>query len=326
MNDAVNQILINSSAIPGVSLKKGPDSTELLLKSAAGSGRQVYYSLFEGITIAFVQIDAPSWPEAGDNATITPFRINYCLSGRGELLLKNNTYIYLQNKDICISEQTTQREYLFPTRQYKGISIYFDMNLVSGLNELLRNLFDINIMELREIYCSDGKTYTAEVTEEIEHIFDELWKVSETFSVFYMKQYVLELLHLLSQKREILVKPHALYTGIQVEIAKQAEKILTSDLRRHYPVRILAEKFSVSETSLKNYFRGVYGQNISLYLRDIRMCAAAKMLTETQKPISEISQEIGYTNQGKFAALFRQKYKIPPLEYRRTQHMKKMKV
>ena len=29
----------------------------------------------------------------------------------------------------------------------------------------------------------------------------------------------------------------------------------------------LAEKFSVGETSLKNYFRGVYGQNISTYPR-----------------------------------------------------------
>ena len=64
------------------------------------------------------------------------------------------------------------------------------------------------------------------------------------------------------------------YTETQVEIAKRAAQILSDDLRQHIPVRQIAERFSVSETSLKNYFRGVYGQNISTWLREIRMTEA----------------------------------------------------
>ena len=90
------------------------------------------------------------------------------------------------------------------------------------------------------------------------------------------------------------------------------------------PMRSLAEQFSVSETSLKNYFRGVYGENVSDYLRNLRMNTAAKLLIETKMPISEISTQVGYTKQGKFSAVFKQQFGMNPLEYRRINRLKTM--
>ena len=109
-------------------------------------------------------------------------------------------------------------------------------------------------------------------------------------------------------------------------IAKKAEQILTADLRKHIPVRLLAEKFSVGETSLKNYFRGVYGQNISTYLREARMKAAAEFLEDTSRPIAEIAEQIGYSNQGKFAAVFKKQFGMSPLEYRRMKHLERLRL
>ncbi len=85
----------------------------------------------------------------------------------------------------------------------------------------------------------------------------------------------------------------------------------------------IAEQFGVSETSLKNYFRGVYGKNVSDYLRDLRMSTAERLLTETKLPISEIASQIGYTKQGKFAEVFRQQFQLNPLEYRRVKNLEK---
>ena len=105
------------------------------------------------------------------------------------------------------------------------------------------------------------------------------------------------------------------------EIAKRAAQILSDDLRQHIPVRQIAERFSVSETSLKNYFRGVYGQNISTWLREIRMNEAARLLSDTKRPIAEISEQVGYSNQGKFAAVFKKQFGLSPLEYRRSKNL-----
>ena len=74
---------------------------------------------------------------------------------------------------------------------------------------------------------------------------------------------------------------------------------------------------------MKNYFRGVYGKNISDYLRDLRMYTAEKLLIDTKMPISEIASQVGYTKQGKFAEVFRQRFQMNPLEYRRSKMLEK---
>ena len=105
------------------------------------------------------------------------------------------------------------------------------------------------------------------------------------------------------------------------DIAKRVEKIITSDLRQHHPAWELAAQFSVSETSLKNYFRGVFGQNISIYLREVRMKKAAELLTSTRLSVAEIAELVGYMNQSKFASVFKKQFGLSPLEYRRSKKL-----
>lgn len=96
-----------------------------------------------------------------------------------------------------------------------------------------------------------------------------------------------------------------------------------SDLRQHHPAWELAKEFSISETSLKNYFRGVYGQNISVYLREIRMNKAGELLATTRLSVAEIAEQVGYLNQSKFASVFKKQFGVSPLEYRRSRHLEK---
>ena len=112
------------------------------------------------------------------------------------------------------------------------------------------------------------------------------------------------------------------FTEAQVTIAKRTEKIITADLSKHHPARELADKFGISATSLKNYFRGVYGQNLSVYLKDLRMEKAADLLVSTTQSVSEVAEQVGYLNQSKFAAVFKKQYGQTPLEYRRSIHLK----
>ena len=95
-------------------------------------------------------------------------------------------------------------------------------------------------------------------------------------------------------------------------------------MKQHIPMKQIAQQFGVNETSLKNYFRGVYGKNISDYLQDLRMSIAEKLLADTKFPISEIALQIGYTKQGKFAEVFRQQFQMNPLEYRRSKKLSEL--
>lgn len=324
MSDVLTQILDNCASVSGASLKKGPNSIEFLLDSPYGTSRAVIYTLLPGMALTYFNINALALPDSEENIELKPLRFNYCVSGRVELLLEDDTYIYLKENDFCFSKQASKNESFFPARHYQGIALSFDIDFLSNSNRPILETFDLDFSRLQEIYCDRRGTYIAEANEEIKIILNKIWSSFESPSLFYMRLYVIELLHLLLKKKMCPAKACAFYTNIQVEIVKKAEEILTADLRRHIPIRLLAEQFSVGETSLKNYFRGVYGQNISAYLRDLRMNTAARLLAETEIPISEISIQIGYTKQGRFAAVFRQQFNMAPLEYRRAKRLEKL--
>ena len=321
LRDMIYSILENSDTVSDVTLKNSPNSSTLLLDRADGKGRMTFHTLFPGLTLAFIFVNAPVWPESDENSNLKPLLINYCVSGRSELLLDDGSYIYLKENDFCVSEQTAQKEYIFPTKQYQGIKIYFDLSLLlQSCGELLKS-FSLDLPTLEENYCGNHKTYINGADSELENIFQKLWRLSEKPSAFHLQIYMLELLHRLFNMEIRPPKTCGFYTETQVEIAKRAAQILSDDLRQHIPVRQIAERFSVSETSLKNYFRGVYGQNISTWLREIRMNEAARLLSDTKRPIAEISEQVGYSNQGKFAAVFKKQFGLSPLEYRRSKNL-----
>ena len=51
------------------------------------------------------------------------------------------------------------------------------------------------------------------------------------------------------------------------------------------------------------------------------MKAAAEFLANTSRPIAEIAEQVGYSNQGQFAAVFKKQFGMSPLEYRRAQKL-----
>lgn len=160
MRDMIDSILENSHSISGVALKNTPNSRELLLDQATGKGRMTFYTLFPGLTVAFIFVNAPAWPESDENSDLRPLLINYCISGRSELLLDDGSYIYLKENDFCVSEQTAQKEYIFPTGKYRGIKIYFDLALLSQSSGQIMETFDIDPAQLEELYCRKRKTYS----------------------------------------------------------------------------------------------------------------------------------------------------------------------
>lgn len=53
----------------------------------------------------------------------------------------------------------------------------------------------------------------------------------------------------------------------------------------------------------------------------MRMQEAAHLLASSKRPVAEISEQVGYSNQGKFAAVFKKQFGLSPLEYRRASRL-----
>ena len=318
MRPIINDILDISARVPGVC----QEDNVLLLDSGDGNGRMDFYPLWPGITLASVRVQATRWPESDINDTLHPLLVNYCVAGRSELSLDDGSYIYLQPGDCCVSIQTAQEAYIFPTGCYDGLKLYLDLPLLAAGENALE-AFDLDPATLVTRFCTRRGTTILETSGPLRETLQALWQLlaGTTPDPFYLRLRLLELLHLLLNASPSAAKPCSFYTETQVALAKHAATLLTADLSRHLPIREVAASLGISETSLKNYFRGVYGQSPAAYLRQARMNRAAELLAQTRLPVSTIAESVGYLNQSKFASVFKRHFGVTPLEYRRQHHL-----
>lgn len=318
--DRVNTASIVEScrALPGVSVEDREDGASLRLRSPEGRGRMDFYPLFPGLTLARIAVEAPSWPapqlEACTPEAKGPLLINYCLRGRCELILNDRRHVFLTAGQVSLTERFAQKEYLYPGRLYEGVELFLDPETAEAGVPLLREGFDLDLTALRQRYCPGGETFLADLPLP-EELVDRLLR---TESAAGRKTGVIDLLALLLSEESPAKAVQPVYrTRSQVEIARQTERLLMEDLAHPPTLRQLAERFGVSEGSVKNYFFSVYGESVSRYTARRRMALAAELLRETRLSVIEVAGRAGYLNQSKFSAAFRRAYGRSPLEYRR---------
>ena len=110
-----------------------------------------------------------------------------------------------------------------------------------------------------------------------------------------------------------------LYLTLQLlELGKPVVLALNiSDLQKRPTIEELSKKYLINTATLKDTFKGIYGQPIGTYMKEYRIKQAAILLRQTQATIAEIANQVGYENQSKFATAFRDVLKIAPAEYRK---------
>ena len=70
--------------------------------------------------------------------------------------------------------------------------------------------------------------------------------------------------------------------------------------------------------SFCRYFKKRTGKSFIQYVKDIRISLASKMLSSTEKPITQICYESGYNNLANFNFYFKSIMKMTPSEYRKN--------
>lgn len=309
-------------------IEKGPNSISFVTNTPEGRCVTSIFDALPFLHLIYFDIGVRSMPGDAAGSSFSagqpPIQLNYCISGKTELMLDDQSYIYMNPGDLCLSRQASQGETYFPLGYYQGIALYFEDAFFEAENQAFLREFLPDANLLKTIYLTQRGTFLGEAGPEIREVMDRLWKLYSNPEIFHKKLYLMELLHcLLNPALPCPEKSCVFFTNTQVEIAKKAEQLLTADLSTHIPIRTIAEQFGVSETSLKNYFRGVYGQNISTYLRDLRMRTGEELLLNTGLSIAEIAFQVGYTKQGKFAEIFKEQFGQTPLEYRRRKQLQK---
>lgn len=218
---------------------------------------------------------------------------------------------FIHTMDNCASEMS------FPLKHYRGISVVLNLEAVAKNPPGTLAESGIDILQFKEKFCTDGACFIMRAKDEIEHIFSELYSVPDCLQKPYFQIKVQELLlflYLVDVKKE---KQREIYTSPQVEVVKEIHKMLISDLQKRPTIEELSKKYLINTATLKDTFKGIYGQPIGTYMKEYRIKQAAILLRQTQATIAEIANQVGYENQSKFATAFRDVLKIAPAEYRK---------
>lgn len=78
----------------------------------------------------------------------------------------------------------------------------------------------------------------------------------------------------------------------------------------------LAEEFCLSQRHFNRRIKALVGLNTTLYIRNLRICKARTLLTETNLPISHVYTKCGFETPSYFSRVFHEYMGITPTDYR----------
>jgi AraC-like DNA-binding protein len=283
------------------------------------------YALADGFYLMNIDIRSTSIPNASaDPDWERVLIINYCFQGRCEVPLDDGRYIYLSEGELAMDIDRLKSDFYYPDAEYEGLEllIRLDDDRAESFKVLGEEFRAPKTLYKRVVQSAPPCIYC--VNALLARIMSDLrahMHRREDRGIVAMK--TTEWLMMLARHWDWLQRINKpVYSQSQVTIAKAVQGILMADLSKRYTARELARRFDVSETSLKTYFKYVYGCGYAAYQHNQRMKRAAKLLAETSKKVSEIATSVGYVSQAKFGKRFKETYGLTPLEYRRAEKLK----
>lgn len=213
-------------------------------------------------------------------------------------------------------------------RQHNKSSCKF-LSLLFNTGLLDNNLSDSTALRYitpffeNNIVCPSIITSETPGYEKILNIVDrsfEIYDKKQPFHELKLKAQLFDLFYqLLGQCCTTNTVANALKTSTSRDI-----KTVIDYIHEHYDTCIsiseLAALLDLSEHYFMRFFKSHIGITCVEFINDYRLNAAAKMLSETHKPISEIGIEVGINNISYFNRLFKKKFNATPKEYRFKNH------
>ena len=296
-------------------------SSELHCRTTDGAAKFILYEIYPGIFFVFNDVQASVLPKMtayeADDCICT---INYAASGTCGLYSSNGKYIYLRAGKLMLSSEQAEHSFEYPVGSYFGIEICI-MRRALESKEFL-SFFDIDIEQMLHICLQNS--HTTVIVENVnlfKNTIDDvmtLWQ-NEALDLSLLRLHALYILRMLTAgAAELRLGYEGALSKCQMDMAKKTEQLLTSDLASRRTIADIARSLDISATSLKNYFRTVYGQNISEYLKGKRIDEAKRLLKETNLSILEIANRVGFESQSKFTAMFHASLGLTPTEFRRS--------
>lgn len=289
---------------------KGDFGTILIEEYNAGSFtiRYTFFSLLKKLTAQF-RTHAP----AICTRIATKSDWHFSLGAENEIRLKQGQFV-LYNLNAAREKIVFEKG-----REYRS----FDLIQHSGKLEELVQKFPT----LAKIVSSDNNgrsVFPAKPGWAAPEMMDILRDIPECnldgdLREFYFSHRMQELFFLLLTwtSKYVDVEYEEIPTEDEIIAVREVERIITSDIRKHYSIPALARKVMLNEFRLKHLFKHTYNVGIFEYLLRARMEEAKRLITQTDLSITDIASLTGYQRITSFITAYRRHFNVTPGSVRR---------
>jgi AraC-like DNA-binding protein len=295
------------------------------LENDTGNGIVSLYDVFPGVQLCYNDLHL-SRITGHDDMIAAPgaeiLAINHCREGRFECELVGGECGYLGDGDMAVSQMPPPiKSSHYPLAHYHGISIMLELPVATAsIGHALQSIgaVALDLKEIKGRLLSKRPFLIMRSSEEISHIFSELYHAPDALKESYIRLKLIELLLFLSVVVPDEESERRYFYKTRVNAIKAMRDHMTSHLDRQFTLEELSARWDIPLTAMKNCFKSVFGAPIHAYMRDYRMQTASSLLRDSDEAIANIGAKVGYDSHAQFSMAFKKAFGIPPSEYRKV--------
>lgn len=246
-------------------------------------------------------------------------KFNYCTGGRCEVPLGGGRFAYLESGVLDIDLNQSLGALALPTGWYCGLEMIVHLDRLRGNYPAAWRDCGIDLLAARERLASRAGSIRLRPPADWDALARRLEAGLRDGSATpeSARFHLLRLLYDLQAGGMEEITGSTFLTRGQRALVDRAVHRMAADLSARVSIEETAVGLGISASALKKYFAQVYGKPISVYLRELRLAKARQLLAREEQSIASVALAVGYQNQGKFGAVFREATGTTPSEYRR---------
>ena len=101
-------------------------------------------------------------------------------------------------------------------------------------------------------------------------------------------------------------------------ICEMVKKYVEEHYGENLSLEVIAAYVHLHPAYLSKVFKENEDQNLSGYITNVRMEKAAQLLLEPELKVHDVMEKVGYQKSQYFSKLFREKYGVTPVEYKKS--------
>lgn len=238
------------------------------------------------------QVD-PSWNMVN---VCSPYSRLYFISHGGGILTLRGRQIPL--REGCV--------YLIPA------GLLYNYRCDGSMEQLY---FHVNITQVNgmDLFYGCDSVYEYEASAQSLENLIALYRSSRLEDAFILQGLLWEAMGRFIKMAKLQEAQTKIYSGMVEQVFRLAQNPVSAG--NH--VRSLADRMHVSESTLSKRFRAETGMSPGVYLEQLVIQKACRLLIEEDKSMAQIAEELGFSDQFYFTKYFKRKMHMPPSVYRR---------